>query len=132
MGERKTRYDQVLEGMAIWGSYYRENIDVFVKEYLNITYLKWYQYAVLCLMNANVIFLWIASRGMGKTFITAIFSCVRCILYPGSKVVLTSGTRGQALQILDTDRIDTAFSQFEERDRFQRDQVFRTGCQGHV
>ena len=29
MGERKTRYDQVLEGMAIWGSYYRENIDVF-------------------------------------------------------------------------------------------------------
>ena len=101
MGERKTRYDQVLEGMAIWGSYYRENIDVFVKEYLNITYLKWYQYAVLCLMNANVIFLWIASRGMGKTFITAIFSCVRCILYPGSKVVLTSGTRGQALQILE-------------------------------
>lgn len=101
MSDKKTRYDKVLEGMAVWGSYYRENIDVFVKEYLNITYLKWYQYAVLCLMNANVIFLWIASRGMGKTFITAIFSCVRCILYPGSKVVLTSGTRGQALQILE-------------------------------
>ena len=66
-----------------------------------ITYLKWYQYAVLCLMNANILFLWIASRGMGKTFITAIFSCVRCILYPGSKVALTSGTRGQALQILE-------------------------------
>lgn len=101
MGERRKRYDSVLEGMAIWGSYYRENIDVFVKEYLNITYLKWYQYAVLCLMNASVIFLWIASRGIGKTFIISIFSCVRCILYPGSKVVLTSGTRGQTLQILE-------------------------------
>nr|WP_290461566.1 terminase large subunit [Acutalibacter muris] len=101
MNEKQARRERVLEGMAIWGSYYRENIDVFVKEYLGITYLKWYQYAVLCLMNANVIFLWIASRGMGKTFITAIFSCVRCILYPGSKVVLTSGTRGQALQILE-------------------------------
>ena len=101
MNEKQARRERVLEGMAIWGSYYRENIDVFVKEYLGITYLKWYQYAVLCLMNANVIFLWIASRGMGTTFITAIFSCVRCILYPGSKVVLTSGTRGQALQILE-------------------------------
>lgn len=101
MNEKQARRERVLEGMAVWGSYYRENIDVFVKEYLGITYLKWYQYAVLCLMNANVIFLWIASRGMGKTFITAIFSCVRCILYPGSKVVLTSGTRGQALQILE-------------------------------
>lgn len=101
MNEKQARRERVLEGMAVWGSYYRENIDAFVKEYLGITYLKWYQYAVLCLMNANVIFLWIASRGMGKTFITAIFSCVRCILYPGSKVVLTSGTRGQALQILE-------------------------------
>lgn len=106
MSDKKTRYDKILEGMAVWGSYYRENIDVFVKEYLNITYLKWYQYAVLCLMNANVIFLWIASRGMGKTFITAIFSCVRCILYPGSKVVLTSGTRGQALQILEKIQVE--------------------------
>ncbi len=101
MNEKQARRERVLEGMAVWGSYYRENIDVFVKEYFGITYLKWYQYAVLCLMNANVLFLWIASRGMGKTFITAIFSCVRCVLYPGSKVVLTSGTRGQALQILE-------------------------------
>jgi len=36
----------------------------------------------------------------GKTFLTAIFCCVRAILYPGSKIVIASGTRGQAIQVL--------------------------------
>lgn len=97
----QSRKSRILEGMAIWGSYYRENIDVFVKEYLSLTFLKWYQYVILAMMNVSQIFLWIASRGMGKTYLIAIYSCVRCILYPGSKVVLTSGTRGQALTILE-------------------------------
>lgn len=96
-----TRRERVLEGMAIWGSFYRSNIDIFVKEYLGLDYLKWFQYALLVMMDRAAIFLWIAARGMGKTFLIAIFVCVRCILYPGTKVVITSGTRDQALQILE-------------------------------
>lgn len=30
----QSRRSRVIEGMAIWGSYYRENIDIFVEEYL--------------------------------------------------------------------------------------------------
>lgn len=97
-----TRRDRVLEGMAVWGSYYRENIDRFVLEYLNFDFeLRWFQLALLVVMNRAVTFLWIAARGMGKSFLIAIFCCVRCILYPGTMVVLTSGTRGQAINILE-------------------------------
>lgn len=36
----------------------------------------------------------------GKTFLTAIFCCVKCILYPGQKVVVVSGTLKQANEVL--------------------------------
>lgn len=97
----QNRRDRVLEGMAIWGSYFRENIDEFVIRYLELDFLRWFQLALLVMMNRCRIFLWIAARGMGKTFLIAIFACVRCILYPGTQVVLTSNTRGQALQVLE-------------------------------
>lgn len=91
---------RVLEGMAIWGSYYRENIDVFVKEYLGLDYLKWFQYALLSMMFRCRVFVMVASRGLGKTFLIAIFACAYCILYPGSKVVITSKQRSQSMEIL--------------------------------
>lgn len=97
----KTRRERVLEGMAIWGSYYRENIDVFVEEYLQFTFLKWFQLSLLAMMNRSRVFLWIASRGMGKSFLIAIFAVVRCILYPGTKVVITSGQRSQSINVLE-------------------------------
>lgn len=96
-----TRRERVIEGMAIWGSFYRENIDIFVSDYLQIDYLKWFQLALLCMMNRMRTFVWIASRGMGKTFLIALFVCIRCILYPGTKVVITSGTRGQSMAVFE-------------------------------
>lgn len=97
----QNRRDRVIEGMAIWGSYYRENIDEFVISYLELDFLKWFQLALLVMMNRSRIFLWIAARGMGKSFLTAIFAVVRCILYPGTQVVITSGTRGQSINVLE-------------------------------
>lgn len=97
----KNRRDRVIEGMAIWGSYYRENFDVFIEEYLQFDFLKWFQLMLLAMMNRARIFLWIAARGMGKSFLIAIFAVGRCILYPGTKVVITSGTRGQSINVLE-------------------------------
>jgi hypothetical protein len=96
-----TRRQRVLEGMAIWGSYYRENVDLFVKEYLQLDFLKEFQLDLLVMMDRARTFLWIAARGMGKSFLIAIFVVVRCILYPGTKVVITSGTRGQSINVLE-------------------------------
>ena len=42
----------------------------------------------------------IASRAAAKSFIIAIYSCCRAILYPGSRIVLTSATRGQSQLIV--------------------------------
>ena len=33
---------------------------------------------------------------LGKSFLTAVFCVVRCILYPGTKVIIVSGNKGQA------------------------------------
>ena len=58
----QSRRQRVIEGMAIWGSFYRENIDIFVEEYLQLTFLKWYQTSLLVMMNRARVFLWIAAR----------------------------------------------------------------------
>lgn len=99
--EEKSRRERVIEGMAIWGSYYRENFDLFVEEYLQLDFLKWFQTMLLVMMNRSRVFLWIAARGMGKSFLIAIFAVARCTLYPGTKVVITSGTRGQSINVLE-------------------------------
>lgn len=95
--DRKSR---VIAGMARAGSYYRENLDKFVIEYLGFDFLKWFQLALIVMMDRAKTFLWIAARGMGKSYLTAIYICCRCILYPGTKVVIVSGTRGQAINVL--------------------------------
>ena len=47
-------------------------------------------------MNVNVIGAVIASRGIGKSWLTALFCCCKAILYPKSLIVIASGTKGQA------------------------------------
>ena len=44
--------------------------------------------------------MFIAARGIGKTWLTALFCVVRCILYPGSKIVVCAGTLKQANGVL--------------------------------
>ncbi len=102
-GENNTgsRTQRVIEGMAIWGSYYRANIDIFVEDYLQIDFLKWFQKILLVMMDRCRVFVWIAARGMGKSFLIALFAVIRCILYPGTKVVITAGTRGQSINVLE-------------------------------
>ena len=94
------RLERLLEGMAIWAGYYRENLDIFVIEYLQIK-LKVFQRILIVWMNRCVYFCFIAARGMGKTFLIAIFCCARSILYPGTKICIASGTRGQSINVLE-------------------------------
>lgn len=42
----------------------------------------------------------VACRAAAKSFIIALYSCCRCILYPNSKVVIASATKGQAKLIV--------------------------------
>lgn len=51
-------------------------------------------------MMHNNFFMYIAARGQGKTFLTALFCIVRCILFPRTKICVASSTRTQANEVL--------------------------------
>ena len=94
------KVERMMNGVGIWCSYYRANPHRFCKDYLNID-LKLFQKILIFLMMWSNYFMYIASRGQGKTFLTAIFCCVRCILYPETKICVCSGNRGQAIEVLE-------------------------------
>lgn len=94
------RYQRVMDGAAYWGSYYRYNPDKFAEDYLHLK-LKRFQKLLLVMMFWSTTFVLIACRGLGKTFLSAIYCVIRCILYPGTKVCIASGTRGQAINVLE-------------------------------
>ena len=53
------------------------------------------------MMNWSTTTVFIGTRGIGKTFLSAVFCVIRCILYPGTKICIASGTRGQAINVLE-------------------------------
>ena len=101
----KTRYERILAGAALWAGFYRANIHRFAEDYLHIE-LKWFQKILLFMMNVSRVFIYIASRGQGKSFLSAIYCVCRAILYPHTKICIASGTRGQAINILEKIQTD--------------------------
>lgn len=95
-----TRKEKVMEGAAYWGAYFRSNPDVFIETYLHIR-LKKFQRILINMMFWSTIFVLVACRGLGKTYISAVYCVARCILFPGSKVCVASGTRGQGITVLE-------------------------------
>lgn len=98
--DSNVRYQRVMEGAALWGAYYRHNVDKFAEDYLHIK-LRLFQRILLTMMFWSTTFVYIASRGQGKSFLSAIYCVIRCILYPGTRVCIASGTRGQAINVLE-------------------------------
>ena len=94
------RIQRIMNGAALWGAYYRQNPDKFAADYLHLR-LKRFQKIILVMMFWSNVFVFIACRGIGKTFESAVYSVIRCILYPGTKICIASGTRGQAINVLE-------------------------------
>ena len=97
---KAARQQRILDGVAAWAGYYRKNPHRFAKDFLHLE-LHLFQKILLFMMNISNLFVFIACRGIGKTYLCAIFCCIRCVLYPGSKVCIASGTRGQSLNVLE-------------------------------
>ena len=91
--------ERILNGIAAWAAYYRENPQRFVKDYLNVN-LRAFQKILIYEMMHNNYTMYIASRGQGKTFLVALFCVVRCILFPKTKICVASSTRPQANEVL--------------------------------
>ena len=87
----KNNYERLID----WITFYRRNIPVFVEHYLGIS-IFWYQIIWLYILNSFKTIVIIAGRASAKSYLIAIFSCAKCILYPNTKIVVASGTKKQA------------------------------------
>ena len=90
-----TTKNEFREKAKRWTSFYRHFPHEFVKDFLKIN-LTFYQSLALYQMSHYDNYTLITARGLGKTFVTAIFCVVMCVLYPGTKIVISSGTVKQA------------------------------------
>lgn len=95
-----TKSEKLMNGVGLWASYYRLFPHIFVEEYLGIT-LKVFQMILIYFMMHFNYFMYIASRGQGKSFLTAIFCCTRAILFPESKIILSAGNIKQSIEVLE-------------------------------
>ncbi len=53
---------RMMNGVGLWGSFYRANPHRFCKDYLNIN-LKLFQKILIYMMNKSNFFMYLASRG---------------------------------------------------------------------
>lgn len=72
----------------------------FAKDYLHLE-LHLFQKVLLVMMNWSMSTVFIGCRGIGKTFLSAVFCVIRCLLYPGTKIVIASSTRSQSINVLE-------------------------------
>ena len=122
--------NRVKETVAERAAFYRANPQRFVRDYLGITNLKWFQEVILYMMNNCVYFMYLASRGQGKTHIFAIFCCIRCILYPGTHICVVSKTRKQAQEVLD--RIVKVFMPMSVNLQSEISEIVFNGQESHI
>ncbi len=98
ISENKT--NSIMNTVAKRAGFYRANVNRFVEDYLQIRYLKLFQKILLHAMFTHNLFLFIACRGIGKTYLIALFCVCKCILYPGTKIVVSSYTFKQSKEVI--------------------------------
>lgn len=95
----KSKTDRIMSAVVKYCYYYRENIHRFAEEFLGIK-LKLFQKILLFAMDKSDVFLYIASRGQGKTFLVSLYAVCRCILYPYTQCVVCSYTLRQGREVI--------------------------------
>lgn len=86
-----------------WGCFYLANPHRFAMDYLGYN-LHIFQQVLLYFMFKSDVFVFIASRGLGKSFLTAVFCTIICILKPGTKVLVCAKQKQQA-ELIITEKI---------------------------
>ena len=89
------RAEEGRKNFGAWVSYWRANPHRFATEHLQISLFIFQQILLWCFDRFDLS-MFIASRGLGKSYLVAVYCVVRCILYPESKIVVTSGLKKQA------------------------------------
>ena len=88
-----------VDHLYLWSTFFRRNLHRVAIDYLGLK-LHLYQVIILYFMGISQFIAIIASRSAAKSFIIAVYACCTCIVKPYSKIVLASGTKGQAKLIV--------------------------------
>ncbi len=81
--------DRNVDHVLKWNTFFRRNLHRVAIDYLGIN-LYPYQVLTLYMMGICNFVVIIASRAAAKSFIIALYACCRCIVYPHSRIVLSS------------------------------------------
>lgn len=87
------RNERLIEGTKVWASFYRENLHRFADDFLDGINLFLFQKIWLYFLNKSITSCFICSRGLSKSYTLAVFMCLKCILFPGLKVIISCETK---------------------------------------
>lgn len=104
-----TKSEKLMQGIAAWAAFYISRPDIFAEEYLGLS-LKPFQKILLYVMMHYNYTAFFASRGLGKSYLTALFCVVICILRPGTKIIVAAGQKSQGMKIV-TEKIPELMAQ---------------------
>ena len=97
--ENATKSEKLMNGIGEWASYYRSRPDKFAEEYLGLSLKPFQKIILYCMIHYNYT-MFLASRGLGKTYLTALYCVIRCILFPDTKIIIASGQKSQAMKVV--------------------------------
>lgn len=106
-----------------WITFFRRNFHRFVIDYLGIPLYE-YQALILYLLGIGIVVDIIGSRSISKSFIIALGSICRAVLYPYSKIVIPSATLNQA-ELVISEKIQGELMPASERLREEIKEVKR-------
>ncbi|MEG1639283.1 MAG: hypothetical protein RR274_07045, partial [Erysipelotrichaceae bacterium] len=92
--------EQHEEQIIDWCDFYRKNWDIYAEQNLGIKALHPFQNIVLYLAGISQVFYFMCSRGMSKSFLSALISFIICLLYPNSEIVITATTMKTAKKMV--------------------------------
>ena len=98
-GLSPNKRERLDEGIKIWVSFYRQNIHRFAIDYLGIQ-LKPFQVVLLYMIEKSLKSCLITTRGLGKSWLIALYCCCRGILYPGQKIIVSCETKEQSRNLI--------------------------------
>lgn len=84
-----------VERLKRWITFYRRNIHRFIADYMGV-HLHPYQIIMIWMLQNSTMFYAVASRASAKSWLIAVFSIAKAILYPGIKIVVCAKTQKQA------------------------------------
>lgn len=92
----KTRMEVIAKRCA----YYRANPSRFIEDFIPGLKLRFFQKILLWLMANHIMGYIVACRGLGKTYVVAMYAVYKAVLFPHSKIVCASYTYKQGREIL--------------------------------